>query len=440
MSQSFHDAGLKLAANIKPCLLQDHPRYGEVAERGLFIRDSQTDAPERSSFWDDEGSHLDFTNPQTVAWWQEGVTTQLLEMGIDSTWNDNNEYEVWDGEARCYGFGREIAIKHIRPVMPLLMMRASLEAQQRFAPQKRPYLISRSGCAGMQRYVQTWSGDNRTNWDTLRYNIRMGLGMSLSGLFNVGHDVGGFSGDKPEPELFVRWVQNGVMHPRFTIHSWNDDQTVNEAWMYPAVTPAIRSAIELRYRLLPYLYTLLWQAHADDEPMLRPTFLDHSTMRRPSPNAMTSCWAATCWWPAWSSRRPSACVWLPDNQAGWYDFYSHQWFAGGQWVTLDAPLEKLPLLVRAGAGLPLSERIIRRCAKDDRRELQLFPLKGRSTRGLLFEDDGESWGYKQAMRYGWSGKWSARQQHQPEGQRPRQLSSGVESAEAVITGGSASCW
>lgn len=85
MSQSFHDAGLKLAANIKPCLLQDHPRYGEVAERGLFIRDSQTDAPERSSFWDDEGSHLDFTNPQTVAWWQEGVTTQLLEMGIDST-------------------------------------------------------------------------------------------------------------------------------------------------------------------------------------------------------------------------------------------------------------------------------------------------------------------------------------------------------------------
>ncbi len=110
MSQSFHDAGLKLAASIKPCLLQDHPRYGEVAERGLFIRDSQTDAPERSSFWDDEGSHLDFTNPQTVAWRQEGVTTQLLEMGIDSTWNDNNEYEVWDGEARCYGFGREIAI------------------------------------------------------------------------------------------------------------------------------------------------------------------------------------------------------------------------------------------------------------------------------------------------------------------------------------------
>jgi alpha-glucosidase len=174
-----------------------------------------------------------------------------------------------------FGFGKEIAIKHIRPVMPLLMMRASLEAQQRFRAGKTSVSDLRSGCAGMQRYVQTWSGDNRTNWDTLRYNIRMGLGMSLSGLFNVGHDVGGFSGDKPDAELFVRWVQNGVMHPRFTIHSWNDDHTVNEPWMYPGVTPAIRGAIELRYRLLPYLYTLLWQAHADDEPMLRPTFLDH---------------------------------------------------------------------------------------------------------------------------------------------------------------------
>ncbi len=306
MSQSFHDAGLKLAANIKPCLLQDHPRYGEVAERGLFIRDSQTDAPERSSFWDDEGSHLDFTNPQTVAWWQEGVTTQLLEMGIDSTWNDNNEYEVWDGEARCYGFGREIAIKHIRPVMPLLMMRASLEAQQRFAPQKRPYLISRSGCAGMQRYVQTWSGDNRTNWDTLRYNIRMGLGMSLSGLFNVGHDVGGFSGDKPEPELFVRWVQNGVMHPRFTIHSWNDDQTVNEAWMYRKSPRRSAQPLSCATACCPictlcYGRRMLMMSRC----CARPSSIT-STMRRPSPNAMTSCWAATCWWPAWSSRAPAS--------------------------------------------------------------------------------------------------------------------------------------
>ncbi|MTD86166.1 TIM-barrel domain-containing protein, partial [Escherichia coli] len=83
------------------------------------------------------------------------------------------------------------------------------------------------GCAGMQRYVQNWSGDNRTCSDTLRYITRMGGGMSLSGLYNLGQDVGGFSGDKPDPEVVVRWVQNGVMHPRFTMHSWNDEHTVN---------------------------------------------------------------------------------------------------------------------------------------------------------------------------------------------------------------------
>lgn len=397
MSQAFHDAGIKLAANIKPCLLQDHPRYQEVVEQGLFIKDSEQDSPERSIFWDDEGSHLDFTNPATVKWWQNGVTTQLLEMGIDSTWNDNNEYEVWDGEARCHGFGEEIAIKNIRPVMPLLMMRASLEAQQAFAPEKRPYLISRSGCAGMQRYVQTWSGDNRTNWTTLRYNTRMGVGMSLSGLYNVGHDVGGFSGDKPEAELFVRWVQNGVMHPRFTIHSWNDDQTVNEPWMYSSVTPAIRSAIETRYRLLPYFYTLLWQAHADDEPMLRPTFLDHEhdakTFEECDDFMLGRDLLVASVVEEGQRERE---VWLPENGAGWYDYYTGQWYSGGQSIVVDAPLERLPLLVRAGAALPHSARITHvKASADDVRELKVYPLQGTGvSNGSLFEDDGESWGYK----------------------------------------------
>jgi len=305
-----------------------------------------------------------------------------------------------------------MAIKHIRPVMPLLMMRASREGQQRFAPEIRPYLISRSGCAGMQRYVQTWSGDNRTNWETLRYNIRMGVGMSLSGLYNVGHDVGGFSGDKPDAELFVRWVQNGVMHPRFTIHSWNDDHTVNEPWMYPAATPAIRAAIELRYRLLPYLYTLLWQAHADDEPMLRPTFLDHEH----DPRTFEECdefmlgrdlLVASVVEPGQRERT----LWLPANDAGWYDFYTGAWYSGGQQITLNAPLETLPLLARAGAGLPLSSRLRHVDAQsDDKRELKLFPLKGAGeARGELFEDDGESWGYKDgnALWVNWQMQCSA---------------------------------
>lgn len=376
MSAHFHQAGMHLAANIKPCLLQDHPRYEEVKNLGLFIQDSEFNQPERSVFWDDEGSHLDFSNPKTIEWWKQNVTKQLLEYGIDSTWNDNNEYEVWDGNAKCVGFGKEIPIKLIRPLQPLLMMKSSYEAQREFAPNLRPYLISRSGSPGMNRYVQTWSGDNRTSWNTLRYNIRMGLGMSLSGLYNLGHDVGGFSGNKPEPELFVRWVQNGVMHPRFTIHSWNDDKTVNEPWMYPEVTHIIRDTIKLRYRLMPYLYNTFWKAHHALESMLRPTFLDHehdiNTFEENDDYLLGKDLLVASVVEQDQRKRE---VYLPKNNAGWYDFYDHTYHLDGQTITADAPLEKIPLFVKAGAIIPMSAReAYVDPQKDTYRELMVFPF------------------------------------------------------------------
>lgn len=391
MSASFAAAGLHLAANIKPCLLQDHPRYAEAAKAGLFVRDSETGEPERSSFWDDEGSHLDFTNPATVRWWQDNVTAMLLDNGIGSTWNDNNEYEVWDAQARCHGFGEEIDIGLIRPLMPVLMTRASREAQLAHAPDRRPYLISRSGAPGLQRYAQTWSGDNRTDWATLRYNIRMGLGMSLSGLYNIGHDVGGFAGPRPDPELFVRWVQNGIFHPRFTIHSWNDDGTVNEPWMYPQVTDLVREAIRFRYRLVPYLYTALHQAVAAHEPMLRPTFLDHEH----DPRCFEECdefligrdlLVASVVDPGAAERR----LYLPDNGTGWWDFWTGTWHAGGREVMVPVTLASMPLFVRAGAVLPLADGLSRAsAAHDTRRTLALFPAPGTHAGvSLDYADDG----------------------------------------------------
>lgn len=400
MSDYFHQHGMKLAANIKPCLLHDHPRYQEAKLQKLFIEDSASSPsnymPEISVFWDADGSHLDFTNPDTVSWWKKNVTEQLLEKGIDSTWNDNNEYEIWDRSAKCFGFGQPIDISLIRPLQPLLMMRASYEAQLEFSPEKRPYLISRSGCPGMQRYVQTWSGDNRTSWSNLKYNIKMGLGMSLSGLYNVGHDVGGFSGDKPNAELFVRWVQSGVMHPRFTIHSWNDDGSVNEPWMYPHVTPIIRQMLALRYRLLPYIYDALYKAHQFDEPILRPTFLDHEhdhTTFNENDDYLfgTDLLVASVVCEGQRERE----VYLPDNKTGWYDFYRGQWYAGKQTVTVPAPLEQIPFLVRAGAVIPMSERIAAvNHQQDDQRILAIYPLQGIGKATCsIFDDDGESYAY-----------------------------------------------
>lgn len=394
----FHARGVRLCANIKPALLLDHPKFAELDGKRLFLRSRDGKSTELSQFWDDLGSYVDFTNPDAYDWWKSQVTKQLLEYGIDSTWNDNNEYEVWDGEAKAAGFGREINIGLIRPVLTLLMMKASFEAQKEFEPGRRPYLISRSGCPGMQRYVQSWSGDNRTSWKTLKYNIKMGLSFSLSGMYNIGHDIGGFAGMAPEPELFVRWVQNGTFTPRFTIHSWNDDKTVNVPWMYPEYMPLVRKTMLLRSRLSPHFYSLLYRAHAFYEPFLRPAFYNYEQDKNTfaeSDDFMVGRDLLVA--SVVNKGQFEREVYLPKEENGWMDFYTGLWYEGGQKVTVPAPLQYNPLLVRGGAIIAVNDAEIDFKRKDDdKRGFMLFaPRKGKGSSSYeLFEDDGETQNYK----------------------------------------------
>lgn len=390
--QKFHDKGIRLCANIKPCLLTDHPKYQELANANMFIQNPAGTEEERAQFWDETGAYLDFTNEKTIQWWKEQVTEQLLERHIDSTWNDNNEFEIWTRDATCDGFGTAIDFEKLRAIQPLLMMKASYEAQKEYAPHLRPYLISRSGCPGMQRYVQTWSGDNYTEWKALKYNIKMGLGLSLSGIYNTGHDVGGFAGPAPEPELFVRWVQNGIFHPRFTIHSWNSDQTVNVPWMYPEVAEDIKNLIKFRYKLTPYLYNILYEAHAYYRPIIRPVFYEFSEDERtfePSDDFMLgdAMLVASVVEKSATTRQ----VYLPAFVHGWYDYHAESWYEGGQTITLPAPFDKPPLLVKAGSIIPINDDQVTFTTRKESRGMQLFPhaLEGQSEY-TLFEDDGVS--------------------------------------------------
>jgi family 31 glycosyl hydrolase (fragment) len=283
--------------------------------------------------------------------------------------------------------------------MPLLMMQNSWRAQREHNPHERPYLISRSGCPGLQRYVQTWSGDNRTSWHTLKWNIRMAAGMSLSGMYHIGHDIGGFAGPKPDAELFLRWIQSALLLPRFTIHSWNEDHTVNEPWMHPTITAAVRDAIRLRYRLIPYLYTLLWQAATQDEAIVRPTFLDHEhdeATYADSDDYLIGRDLLVC--PVTAPGVRARDIYLPDNTLGWYDYHSGEYHSGGQTIRVQAPLERLPLFVRAGSIL--AEGALMHAdspAADSERTLRLYPAKGNEkSEGTLYDDngtaaDGEHW-------------------------------------------------
>ena len=392
----FHEAGIKVAANIKPCLLLTHPMYDEVRDFGGFIMAADTDGPEVSMFWGGPGSFLDFTNSDTCEWWKRMVSEQLLAYGMDATWNDNNEFEIQDGDARCAGFGEAVSVGQIRPIHALLMTRASCEAQREARRDERPFLITRSGCPGIQRYAQTWSGDNTTSWRTLRYNIPMGLGLSLSGMPNTGHDVGGLVGESPAPELLARWVQNGAFHPRFNMHSWNPDGSATEAWMYPEMLPIIRKTIEFRYRLLPYLYTLFREASRTGRPVIRP--LVYAFQHDPrchaesfdfllGPNLLVAS--------VLEKGARTREVYLPEGLA-WCDFHTGEWHSGGRVVEAEAPLDRTPLFVPEGGIVPMG-RAMRHVGEqpDDLRQVFIFPgLRGGRATFELVEDDGISFGYR----------------------------------------------
>ncbi len=400
MTDHFHQAGIQVGANIKPYLLKDHPQYETLRAQGGFIQSPEGDQPMPSQFWSGgafetgDGAYVDFTSEAGYRWWQAQATAALLEMGIDALWNDNNEFEIWDDQARCDGFGQPIPMALARPLQTLLMGRASYEALQTFAPDQRPFVLTRSGCPGIQRYAQTWSGDNSTSWHSLRYNLPMGLGMSLSGIANTGHDVGGFFGPAPDPELFVRWVQCGVFHPRFTIHSWNTDGTVNEPWMHPEVLPIVRQWMQFRYRLLPLLHRLLWQSHRTGQPIIRPLVYAYPADPR--------CWRESFQFMLGESLlvapvvEPGARTWPVYLPAGseWCDFYSGQWYSGGRSVVVDAPLDRIPLLVASGGLIPLGKVMAHVGAQpDDVREVYAYPRQGHSQLTLI-DDDGRTLGYQ----------------------------------------------
>jgi alpha-glucosidase len=393
--------GVRLCANIKPCLLQDHPRFAEAAAKGLLVCDRDGN-PSLVQFWGELGAYLDFTNPATAAWWKARVTDSLLEYGIAATWNDNNEFEICDPKARSHGFGKDWPAAETKTLQTLLMMRASWEAQREFAPRSRPFLVTRAGAVGLHRYAQTWSGDNYTSWETLRYNIKMGIGLALSGVSNIGHDVGGFAGPAPEPELFLRWVQFGIFMPRFTIHSWNDDGSVNEPWMYPEITSQIRGLIKFRYRLIPYLYDLLWRYHRDYSPIIRPTFYDFPDDERSYAENDDLMLGENLLVAAVVERgHRTRTVYVPAG-AGWYDFWSGSNYHGGQELVLDAPWEHTPLLAREGSAIPLNVAEQHFMKRADRRGFAVFPNRAEGRFVCeCFEDDGESQRYRDDHSWIW---------------------------------------
>ena len=392
LMKKFAAAGIRVVANLKPCLLDDHPLYEEAKAAGLFVADGDG-LPSVSPFWDGEGAHIDFTNPAAVGWWREKLRANVLAFGIDAGWNDNNEYALDNEGAVCAVNGTPSSIDLARPLQPLLMTRASIEEQRRHRPQERQFSVTRAGCPGIQRYAQTWSGDNSTSWRSLKWNLRTGLQMAMSGLFNIGHDIGGFSGPAPEPELLVRWTQSGLLHPRFLMNSWKADGVATVPWLHPEFTPYVRDAIRLRYRLMPYIYSLMHKAIAGESP-LRPTFVAFPADERAWDDGddlmLGPCLLAA---PVVLPRQRARSAYLPKGPARWYDFWTEDSFEPGAEALLAAPLDRLPLVVAEGGIIPMTDcgDDMSRLHDEPSRLVRIFPgPSSGASRFVMTEDDGIS--------------------------------------------------
>ena len=387
--------GVTVSPNVKPGILLIHPKLDEMKAKGMFIKASGSDEPGIGTWWGGKGVFADFTNPCTRTYWKEMLKENVLEYGTSSVWNDNCEYDsLVDKDCRCDFEGKGGTIGQLKSVMSNIMCHITDEAIHETFTNTRPYIVCRSGHCGIQRYAQTWAGDNLTCWDSLKYNIATILGMSLSGVANQGCDIGGFYGPSPEAELMVRWIQNGIFQPRFSIHSTNTDNTVTEPWMYGDCTDYIREAIGLRYQLSPYLYSLMERAHETGLPIMEPmcsAFQEDVKCYEEGVDFMLgdSLLVANVVEKGAVSRK----VYLPEGET-FYDFYTRAAYEGGRTVELPVDLGSIPLFVRSGAIIPMAEDRLDNLKTQQAEHIRILCAADRDGRFELYEDDGISMDYE----------------------------------------------
>ena len=387
--------GVTVSPNVKPGILLIHPKLDEMKAKGMFIKASGSDEPGIGTWWGGKGVFADFTNPSTRTYWKEMLKENVLEYGTSSVWNDNCEYDsLVDKDCRCDFEGKGGTIGQLKSVMSNIMCHITDEAIHETFTNTRPYIVCRSGHCGIQRYAQTWAGDNLTCCDSLKYNIATILGMSLSGVANQGCDIGGFYGPSPEAELMVRWIQNGIFQPRFSIHSTNTDNTVTEPWMYGDCTDYIREAIGLRYQLSPYLYSLMERAHETGLPIMEPmcsAFQEDVKCYEEGVDFMLgdSLLVANVVEKGAVSRK----VYLPEGET-FYDFYTRAAYEGGRTVELPVDLGSIPLFVRSGAIIPMAEDRLDNLKTQQAEHIRILCAADRDGRFELYEDDGISMDYE----------------------------------------------
>ena len=398
--EQVEDLGFKVTAIIDPGLKLDTEWdiYKSGVAGGHFI--SQDETPYAGVVWPGPSVFPDFTNPDTRAWWGTLIDA-LTGPGVRGIWLDMNEPASFVAEQNWTlpnhletdfdGTGSTMAESH--NVYALAENQATYEGLLSAVPNSRPFLLTRAGYAGIQRYAAVWTGDAASNFPALQDQLPMLLGLGLSGVPMVGSDVGGWEGD-PGAQLFARWIQLGAISPFYRAHvqTGTPDQ---EPWSYTLEVEEIsRLVINHRYRLLPYFYSLLRQATLTGAPMLRPLvyeFPEDPQTWDLSYEAMLGPWLLYA--PVLTEDAETLDIYLPEGR--WLEYHSGALYEGPSTIATGLQLQALPVYLREGAIVPKAQLMMYSDQQPvDPLTLELFPGPAPSS-FTLYEDDGESLNHQQ---------------------------------------------
>lgn len=406
--------GFKTVVILDPgiCIADDYPTYESGREAGAYVR-----YPDGEFFtadvWPGTCTFPDFTKPIARRWWGEQLHANVAD-GLMGFWNDMNEPASWGQfmpNLMEFDYdGHRTTHREARNIYGMQMSRATYEGARQHMAGQRPFILTRAGFSGIQRYSAVWTGDNVASDEHFLVGVRLLNSLGLTGVAFSGYDVGGFV-DDASPELFARWISVGAFTPFVRCHSMVNTRAA-EPWAFgEEATEIARNYITLRYRLLPYLYSTFYEATQNGLPIVRSLAIDYTH----DPQVYAANYQQQYLFGQFVlvaplvSNQNIAKIYLPAGN--WYDLYNDQAYVGQQSIFAETPKDRLPLLVRAGAIIP-TQSAIQSTDEQPEPTLQLHVYYASSgvTEWTYYEDDGSTYQYEQGQYYRRSIQYNADQQ------------------------------
>lgn len=405
--------GIKTVLMIDPGIKVDpaYAAYAEGRRQGVFVKNPEGTELNRN-VWPQASAFPDFTDPRARKWFGDQYQGHLDE-GVAGFWNDMNEPGVFLTETTQkpdvlhhpdktfpyntphHGDGSGGTHRRYHNVYGMQMARSTFEGLRRLAPERRPFVLTRAGFAGIQRYSAVWTGDNYASWDHLALTIPMLTNMSVSGVSFVGADAGGFN-DRPSGELYTRWLQAAVLTPFFRSHSvgWVGNK---EPWEFgDEYTDINRSVIEMRYKFLPYLYSLFREHERTGEPIMRPLWYEYPSDTKTyliADQFMLGRDLVVA--PIVKEGTRSRRIYLPSG--AWVNWWTGERLEGAREHIIEAPIDRLPLFGRAGAVIPM-QGVMQHTGEMPGTKLNITVVAGvtaeKPETAVLYQDAGDGFGYR----------------------------------------------